>query len=231
MLHDRGFRIDSVVAESGPYVAALVRRHSDQALHLVALRRDPSSVTLLHDPEPMMEGYPPHRVDWLRLDDSGTVALLYTHDLPVEGVIGTVVYSVVSDSLARTFRSEPNECKPADVRDLDGDGHPELVIYTQDPSGGQCGSECHLELGERFGIGPQWAAVHRWTGTRWQLDEAAFPGFYADLATRYRSVQQWLDGADAAATRHCTTPRWMRNKSMFRAWAQRAEEIVAKGHR
>ncbi|HEY0021623.1 MAG TPA: hypothetical protein VGB24_01905 [Longimicrobium sp.] len=156
-LRAHGFRLDSVVAERESYLAALGRRASDDAVHLFALRRPGPALRLLGAPEAMMENYAPQRIGFLSLGGSGTDAFFYTHDIPVEGVIGTAVYAIQADSMVMTYGSEEdNECRPAAIRDVNGDGRMELVTYTRDPSDGDCGSECHLDIDEQFGMGPQW---------------------------------------------------------------------------
>ena len=227
LLRSRGFRLDSVVAERGPYVAVLARRDADSSLHLVALRRTRASPTVLGRPDPMMEGYPPESVRWLSLGGSETDALLYTHNIPSEGVIGTVVYTLLPDTMVLTFEPGADECRPGEVRDVDGDGRPELLAFTEDPSRGYCGSECHIEITEVFGAGPHWVDVYRWNGTGWIRENRAFPAFYARLGRQYRAIQEWLDGNGEGRSSQCKTPSWIRNKPVFRQWAERADSIAS----
>lgn len=232
-LSERGYHLDSIAAERGPYIAALAQNERDGKLYLFPLRQTEGSFILLGGPDEMMEGYRPQRVEWLSLNNGPVDAFMYTHDIIGEGVIGTAIYAVRQDSLWLLHQPKGYECRPAVLRDVDGDGRPELLEFTEDPSRGDCGSLCHFALDGKFGMGPHWVTIYRWTGERWERAEEAYPEFYAQLAARYRMIHRWLHQNTGAEGDHhipdeCLNIPWIRdNPQLFHAWAQRADSIAS----
>lgn len=232
-LSERGYSLDSIAAERGPYVAALAQNQRDGKLYLLPLRQSDGTYLLLGGPDEMMEGYHPQRVEWLSLNGGPVDAFLYTHDIAGEGIVGTAIYAVREDSLSLLHQPKDYECRPAVLRDVDGDSRPELLEFTDDPSQGDCGSPCHFAFNEKFGMGPHWVSIYRWTGERWERAEGAYPEFYTQLADRYRQIHRWLhqnteiEGENPAPAQ-CLRTRWIReDPQLFHAWAERASAIAS----
>jgi hypothetical protein len=98
------------------------------------------------------------------------------------------------------FTDEAAICTPAVLRDLDGDGIPELIAVREDPSGGDCFSPCQDKEAVREGLGvePAWVEVYRWRDGEWNPAAREFPGFYRNLANDYGRVISWLAGRGGA---------------------------------
>lgn len=215
-----GLSAVSALGRSGPHLA-VTARHADGRLHVAALRRTDGGYVLL-GADPLMENVPPQRVAWPSL--SGVPAFAYTHDLPTEGVVSTLVYQVTGDSLHRVYGDPGAVCRPAELRDLDGDGTPELVTYPEEASGGDCSSECHLALRERFGMGPHWTSALRWNGRVWQPAEERYPAFYGQVAERYRQARRWM--AQGGGVCDAERVPWRReDPDAVDRWIRRAETL------
>lgn len=193
-------------------------------LVLVALRLLSDSLIPLEHPLSVGE-YGPTLVRWVKLGGSEVDGLLITHDHRSEGIIGTAVYAITAGwKLRLSFADGSDVCKPAELRDLDADGKPELLSYPEDPSGGDCTSDCHLELAERFQMNPSWVQVWKWTGVRWAPAERDFPQFYRDLARRY----QELDSVITRGVEYdvCRRTPWLMDAHLFQKWASRAQRFA-----
>ena len=134
---------------------------------------------------------------------------------------GSFFYALAGDSLVRAFSDATNTCRAAEQRDVNGDREPELIVFVDDPSGGNCVSECHGELSERFDIEPAWARVYSWHDGRWDLAEQSAPVFYAQRATKYERAARWI--ATPEGTTSCDED-WS-SPELFRRWASRASRM------
>lgn len=217
----RKYRLDKVAARREGYYAVIATEVDGQARFLLPLRVQGDSVAPLHEPMPIEE-YDPQHVEWQALQSSTVDALLITDDLPAEGWVGTSMYRLDS-KLSLAYTDEDYTCRPAEMRDVDGDGKPELISYVEDPSQGDCVSECHIDLEDQFDLEPAWVRIHRWTGRQWEPAERQFPSFYRSLADQYEQVDRWL--ANDPGGEVCRSMHWLQGKGLFKNWAERARGI------
>jgi hypothetical protein len=221
-LAQAGFTLDSVLSSHGTHVAVTARRRADGGLHVAVLREGEGRYRMM-GADPLLEDVPPQRVSWPSFPAGAAFA--YTHDVPAEGLVSTVARTLGPDSLPLLYVDPGRVCRPAEFRDLDGDGTAELIAYPEEASGGDCSSECHLALRDRFDGGPHWTAVQRWTADGWRPAEDQHPGFYREVAERYRRMHAWVSARPAACSGR---EPWLRtDPGVFARWAQRAETLSA----
>jgi hypothetical protein len=220
----RGLALADIVAHRDEYYAVIGQRGADSARYLVALELVRDSVTLLREPD-NVGTYDPTDVRWVSLGDSVVDGLLVSYDIPLEGVVGTTIFALARGRLMRVFHDDKLVCKPAELRDLDGDGRPELLAYVGDPAE-NCGDLCHTDLRDRFDMVPAWVAVLRWTGTAWIQAERHYPAFYRQLALTYDQIDTWL--AKGPDSEQCRTVYWLSDRGMFHKWALRAGALGSK---
>ncbi|HWP37508.1 MAG TPA: hypothetical protein VNL18_08165 [Gemmatimonadales bacterium] len=181
----------SLAARKGPFHALIVSDSLGAAYLLpVSVQRD--TVLALTEARPL-DGLPPTKVAWVSLGSGDVDALLVTFDHRFEGVVGTLLLAIRGPRLEVVYRDEETSCQPAELRDIDGDGREELVSYVGDPSAGDCGDDCHIDFWKRFTMTPAWVRVQRWDGSAWVTLEREVGSFYAELATMYEQMQQWLE--------------------------------------
>lgn len=219
----QGYALEAVAAQDRKYCAVIAQPTAGGLREIVGLILAADSFALIEGPVEIGD-FTPASVRWVELGGDSIDALVITFDDPIEGSVGSVVYHVSDGTLIRTYADGIDSCRPGDLRDLDGDGRPELITHVEDPSGGDCGDECHLELWERFETAPAWVRVYRWKDSEWTPAEAEFPGFYADLARRYERVQRWLDGPVDHGL--CERVYWLRDRRIFGELAKRARAIA-----
>jgi hypothetical protein len=220
-LRAQGYRLIEVAAHEGSNYAAIAEHTSSGARKLLMLSVRDNTVTPLHPPLDLGE-YAPSLVQWHRLSGGRTDAVAVTFDYPEVAEVGTLVLTAQGQGLVRSYVDADPTCKPAEVRDLDGDGRGELLSYTGDPSGGDCATECHLALRERFNFAPAWVQVYSWSGQSWEPAAEKYPEFYRQLANRYEEVATWVEEQSGAA---CENVYWLNEGSSIRHWAARARVI------
>jgi hypothetical protein len=163
------------------------------------------------------------------LGGTKVVGLQVTFADIMEGSIGTLVYLFSTRRrLEIAYRDPADVCAPAELRDVDADGRPELLAYLADPSGGDCGSPCHVDLWNRFHLPPAWVQVRRWTGKTFAPSEVGYASFYRNLAVRYDSVSRWL--ASGPGNERCSSAPWVSQaRDAFKKWAAKARTMASEG--
>jgi hypothetical protein len=223
-LEERGYELSRITAHREQYFAVFGVTASTSSKYLITLRAAGDSFQLVGQPQEVGDVFP-DSVRLVALAGRGVDGLVVTFDNRLEGVIGTVVYEISDRSLRLIFRDGPDACAPAGLKDLDGDSTLELVSYTDDPSSGDCGDPCHLDLWHRFKIVPGWIRIQRWTGDQWVNVEAKHASYYRDLADQYERVARWV-GAGPDGER-CRTARWLREGQVLMDWAVKARAVAA----
>jgi hypothetical protein len=171
-------------------------------------------------------GSEPNHIQWIHFHGLRGDALVLSFDSPVEGSVGTVMYGDTGDgSLSRIYTEEATTCAPAELRDLDGDGEPELISYQEDPSAGDCDSPCHIAIKKHLNMIPAWLRVKRWDGKGWVGAERQHPAFYAELARRYEALDTWVRSDSSGAP--CRSAYWFTDAELFRTWAARSDSLAA----
>jgi hypothetical protein len=220
----RGYRDHRTIAQDDEFLA-VVAEHVSAGRTLLLLRVSGDSLIEIHSPWTLGE-YDPSLVRWLRLFGEDVDGVIITFDYPEVAEVGSVVFSVRSGQLVRTFVDASSTCRPAEIRDIDHDGQLELLSYVDDPAGGDCATECHVVLKERFSVVPAWTQVYQWTGATWEITERNYSSFYDQLGETYQKIAQWLERPES---RVCQEAYWMKNRSLFHDWATRARSIAQEG--
>ncbi len=165
----------------------------------------------------------PDVLRWTFLEGLRGRALIVSFNNPIEGAIGTFIYGDTAQGrLWKLYHNGKDSCAPAELRDMDGDGEPELISYHDDPSEGDCDSDCHLAISERFHSPPNWIQVDRWNGRQWV--PAGRRDFYQNLASRYRDMDSWFSNDPTAAP--CRNIYWMTESTIFRKWADKSDSVA-----
>lgn len=228
-LRAQGFDpLHQVLAQQDAYYAIYTENTTTDERHLLFLRVQLDSVVSLLDPiEVGFRGHP-NETRWVGLRGEEIDGLLITYNNLFEGLIGTVIFELVSDTLRRIYVNPRDSCRPAELRDLDGDGNAELVSYVEDPLGGDdCTSNCHLDLWSQFYMMPEWIRIQRWNGEEWVTVEREFPAFYRELADTLQAIDRWLRGGPGSD--RCSQAGWIRGekRDYFARLAARALEVAA----
>jgi hypothetical protein len=212
--------MDSVLHRHEPYVTVIARRPGEER-HLVALRVEEGQIYRILVADPLLEGVPPSRVQWWTNSEAGPI-FDYSHDFPTEGMVFTLVYTSEADSLRLSYYDRERVCRSSELRDLDGDGVPELLARSDHLIERDCSAHCSLEFAHRFPDAAHWVTVHRWTGSEWVPAEREHPEFYRALAAEYRRAAVWFSGEPDA----CPYGRWARDRvANLTRWAERAEAL------
>jgi hypothetical protein len=217
-LATQDYKLDGIAATKNGFHAVIARREAVQLRQLFPLRVRNGSVELLHDPIPL-SGIGPSSVEWVEVSGQSVDGLIITFNYSEVAEVGTVVFSLREPGLVQTYVDENPTCRPAELRDLNNNGQLELLTYMEDPSGGDCATECHLALQATFGVAPAWVEVRRWTGSEWEIASHRYPSFYRDMAKKYTEIDRWLQ---SAAGEPCRNVYWMPDRSPFERWAQSA---------
>lgn len=187
--------LERIVARENGFYALITRGGAQHARALVLLRVTDDSVRALAEPEVIYD-FTPQRAGWLALSGGRDInAFAYTFDYATEGVVATRVLTGTDGGLAVSFADSRSTCKPADIRDFDEDGIPELVAYLESGEALQsddCSWFCDERLEDQFGVISAWPAIYRWTGERWERSDAHYPQYYRGLADRYRRAHDWI---------------------------------------
>lgn len=194
-------------------------------MSLVIARAGPKAA-LVGKPLPL-GSFLPQDIQWVQLPES---VLLFevAYDNPSEGMVGTALYRLDADSLHEVFTDGSDACAPASLRDLNADGIPELVVYSEDPSHGDCGEGCLVTVRDTFDVIAGWVQVRRWRSGAFVADEPEFPEFYRKLGDRYQAVDRWLKSDSPYAAR-CRGVYWLKNQDLFAGLAQRAQAVAKQG--
>ena len=161
---------------------------------------------------------------WIPLRGLAGRALVTSFDNQTENVIGTVIFGDTGTGLSTIYADSGTACAPAEMRDLDGDGEPELISYREDPSGGDCGEPCHIAIRERFRMAPAWVRIDSWDGKRWVPAERRHRAFYARLSRTYEAMDRWLTSGPSATA--CRDVYWLTDRTFIRRWAQRSRSLA-----
>src|SRR5439155_14533598 len=148
-LEQRGYELSRITAHRDQYFAVFGVTASPSSKYLITLRTAGDSFQVVGQPQEVGDAFP-DSVRLVALAGRSVDGLVVTFDNRLEGVIGTAVYQISDRSLRLIFRDGRAACAPAELKDLDRDSTPELVSYTDDPSSGDCGDPCHLDLWRRF---------------------------------------------------------------------------------
>lgn len=224
----RGERLLEVLAVKGRHVAfvASAQGSTQGRMHLARLEGD--SLSLLSAPYELASYDPFPKVQWLMLGTDSVDGVAFTLDNRAEGSVFTRVLNRDGPALREVFADKNPVCRPAELKDLDRDGRPELIAHETDAASGDCMSPCHQVLEERFDVQPAWINVYAWRGN-WQGADSLFPSFYRDLAGRYERVAKWLAAAPDAQV--CRDVYWAPSANMFEELARRAREMSLRpGH-
>jgi hypothetical protein len=188
---------------------------------LLLVRISNGGADLLHPPIPI-DNFTPQVASWFRLPEPSDPAFLYTLNYPSAGVVTTEILVPSDGEYRSAFADGMGTCEPARLEDIDQDGEPELVTYVDDPSNGNCISECHIDLQERFGLSIAWVEIREWNGTDWAVSLMPNRAFYARLGDRYSAAAEWAS----------TSPRWTcgpKGAEFLRRWARRARDLAGGG--
>ena len=186
-----------VAADSLETVSA--RDRSSDGRKLVSLVfRGRSARALLEQPVPVNAGYP--SAEWIRIGTPGAVMLSISFRNTLEGYIATSISHLVGDSLVEVFRdSNAGECIPAMLRDIDGDGGPELIVYSETGTLGDCGHECYDAIREQFGLEFGWPEPRWWSGTDWRANALPANQYWEGLAKSLLAVRGGLTAGSMPA--------------------------------
>jgi hypothetical protein len=224
LLHRQGFKVERLAASRPPFYAFIARAHDDSLPNVVVARTGHDAAVI---GKPLALGqFLPSAVRWVQLPDS-ILLLQVAFDNVVEGMVGTTLYRIHGDSVLKVFADGRDACAPASLRDLNGDGVPELLVRSEDPSHGDCGEQCEMTITESFKVTPGWVQVRQWRADHFIPAEAEFPEFYRDLARRYDAVDRWLK-SDAADATECREVYWLENADLFAVLAQRARDLAVR---
>jgi hypothetical protein len=213
-----------IAARRGPYYSVMSRAAGHSRRALFNLRVCGDSIVLLNKADDVGD-YAPTLVSWVTVRDSTVDGLLITYDTPIEGDVGTVIYSLHDSDLSLVFTDAQGVCKPAELRDLNGDGQPELLVYSGDLSKGDCTNLCHITLRDRFDMVPAWVEVRRWTGKDWvRATDGEYRAFYRRLAETYSQMADWL--TTGSEHEHCQNMPWLPDAEPFNQWAAQARALV-----
>lgn len=225
--------ISSALAEDGSSLVRLLATTEDGFVALAAERDDQVFFLVLRKAgdrylrlgaERMFEDVAPSRAEWIVLP-SGERIVSYMHQFPTAGLVGTIIRRVEGDSLRPVFLEPGEVCRPSRVRDVDGDGVPEIEAYSESLAGTDCTHRCSFELEERFPHGGHWVTLR---SIRDATDvSGAHPGYYGDLAEYYSEVLAWM-GSDEADARGCgpTDAPWLRStRGTLSEWISRARAL------
>ncbi len=223
-LRGHKFRLDRPIAVQDIYYVVTAFRMSDNERLAVPVVQVADSFAIMHEPW-QFGSWDPVAVRWLSFGGDATDGLIITFDDPFEGILGSHTFRIDGRHLMATHHDGGDSCRPAELRDLEGDGKTELIWYTEDPSGGDCASSCHFALrGDRFDLTAGWVNVSEWSGQEWVGAEARYPDFYADLADRYRAIGDWL--SERGEFRPCDNLYWLKDRGIFDRWAVRAAALA-----
>ena len=215
-----GYRLERVLArEREDYAVVGGPDTGERSLLLVRIHAD--GVALLHSPR-RIDNFTPQLASWFALPKSSGSGFAYTLDYPSEGFVRTEIL-VPSDGEYRiVFSDAMGTCEPAALDDVDQNGELELITYVEDPSNGNCISECHIDLHERFGLSIAWVELRVWNGEDWEASKSPNPAYYSRLADQYTRASEWAQ----------TSPNWTcgpRGAEFLRTWASRARALGTGG--
>lgn len=166
----------------------------------------------------------PNRAEWRRDEGFERPTFSLVHNYPTRGVVGTQIWQVVEGRLDLVYRDEA-VCKPAQLRDVNGDAKVELIAFRGDTMNANEGCYhflCYEAAEQRFGVPPVWIAIYAWNGHSWNPKEREYATFYADLANKYSKAHQWLitEGEESG---NCDA---YREAAPFKRFAERAAAIA-----
>jgi hypothetical protein len=228
-LREFNYTVVSFLAEEERYYAALAADTTSAERYLLFMRVQSDSVAFLLDPIGLGWAGPPRVTSWVRLRGAEIDGVLISFDDIVEASVATLVYELSDDHLTRIY-TDHRVCRPAELRDLDIDGVPELVSYVEDPLNGRdCARSCYLALLSKFDVLPAWVRIQRWDGETWIPVEREFPAFYHELADTLQTIDRWLRGGPGADW--CPYDSWLRGerRDHFARLAKRALEVATSG--
>jgi len=231
LMRSRGYAFAEIMAESGAYYAVYGKEvESDRDVLMVIERQRDSLAFVEHQPILFSPG-PDVDVQWITVSPASGVMLKVTRDNSVEGPRITKLYRIVKRQLVKVYGdSLPTGCKPAEVRDLNGDGSLELISYVDNPSHQHCTNMCQFVMRQAFGMPVAWARISEWSDEQeqWVVSEQEFPSFYAELADLYDQLHAWvLD--DEANKGLCGDVGWLRKGEVFAEWAALARRLASEG--
>ena len=168
----------------------------------------------------------PDVLRWIPLEGLRGRALVVGFGNPVESAVGTLIFGDTGDGRLSTIHHDGKDsCAAAELRNVADRGSPQLVSYHEDPSGGDCDSDCHIAIRERFHLPPNWVRLDRWDGRRWVPAADGKRDFYAKLAHTYHAMDRWLAEDSTAAS--CRDAYWMTDSTLFRRWAERSDSLAS----
>lgn len=216
-----GFQLERVADRRDGYVAVFASRLQEPGRFVIALSTD-HSVRLLIEPIPLGDD-DVDSVRWVNLRDRGIDGLFI--GFRGEGSPGTVIWTRSGATLKLTFKDGDYNCRAAQLVDVENDGILELLVYENDPTRGDCTSECHEALWERFAVTPAWVQIKRWNGQQWVNENGSqYRNFYDHWAKQYEEIDRWLvSEQDGGSCRRLMTPT---GGSVFRGWALRARALA-----
>ena len=215
-----GYRVHGVLAQQGVFFAVLAEQ--DGTLFVLAIR-DSSKASFVGDPIAVGE-VEPAAAKWFALDGRGVTGLAVTMNDAVENTVGTALYAVKGARLVNIYADSLPTCRPAELRDLSGDGRLELLVYQEDPAGNDCNDPCYVLIAAKLDMTPAWVGVLHWTGSAWEDVSAQFPAFYGALAVQLDSLGKWLTAPQAQPCRES----WLSPDGIVKQWVQRALRISSR---
>jgi len=199
----------------------------------VALLVDDHLVRGVGDLSQVSQSYPSTAL-WYVLDlqraNSVADGLLLTWDNPDEGELGTVIFLLRQDRLQQVFDGDRRQglCMPSRLSDVDANGELELVSFVDDLGRGDCRTPCEIELRRHFNMPAAWVRVSRFTGDAWTPADSNYPGFYRAVAHTYEQIDHWVNDPMAPGSEECEHVYWLKDKGVFKNWAQRAAAIASQ---
>lgn len=154
-----GYIADSGVlgrAEGFVITAASARRAEERALFI--FRRDNDTAVHVGTLPHPLEAPPPNRFQVVG-PPRRWESVLIAYEYPTEGIVGASLLRISETSLQERFRDRAEACRAADVRDIDGDGKPELIEYVSAIDEGDCSTTCSLLLRDDLKVEPSWPVL------------------------------------------------------------------------
>jgi len=171
------------------------------------------------------------RVVWLRLPTrAASIPSLYIESYyPTEAVIGRTVIDLVT--ALPLFVYPPYTCYASVLRDLDADGAPELVVYTEQAMDfRRCAEDIAIRPFSEVGLPIAWPAVYEWNDEAWVPVAEDVGDFYAELGERYRELSGWF-GTICRGRRAeplCTQADEIGVDRQLEEWRARAEAMTVE---
>lgn len=200
-----------------------VRSADSTGAAVVAVRRSGGGIARIGTAIPLEFYEPFPSAMWFELGPRSPLGLSTTYFAPVEGVMWTGVYVVQGGELKRTFGDAGGTCKPAELRDVNGDGIVEVVSYTESSMDFACDDECLETLRRVADVEPAWVEILQWSGASWEPSRSIPADFWRSLAQKYAGAVAVIDSGSAP---ECSA-RGEDVKTSLREWSRRAGALAS----